>query len=81
MCFLVDLIASDNPLDAAFAAPLSTATWSAMRDQIAAMIRARARPADGYLVIGETSLERDWAAAGKTAGFLTGDRYFGAARG
>jgi hypothetical protein len=64
------------PLDAAYPAPRSSQCWSAMRDQIRGILRDRASPADGYLVVGETFLERDWAEAGKTAGFLTGARYF-----
>jgi hypothetical protein len=64
-------------LDAAHAAPLATESWAAMRDHVRAIILSRGLPSDGYLVIGETALERDWAEAGKTAGFLTGERYFG----
>jgi len=64
------------PLDACYPAPRFTDTWPAMRDQIAAIIRSRGRPADGYILIGETASERDWAEAGRTAGFLTGARYF-----
>jgi hypothetical protein len=66
-------------LDAVFAAPSFTAPWSAMRDQLRGVIRARGKPADGFLVVGETAFERDWAEAGKTAGFLSGERYFGVA--
>ncbi len=65
-----------EPMDATFAAPSFLATWPAMRDQLRDMIRARGKPADGYLVIGETAFEREWAEAGKTAGYLTGARYF-----
>lgn len=64
------------PLDAAHPAPRFTDSWSAMRDRIAAIPRSRGRPPDGYIVVGETAWERDWAEAGKTAGFLTGGRYF-----
>lgn len=65
-------------LDAMFAAPSFLETWPAMRDQLSCVIRARGKPADGFLVIGETAFERDWAEAGRTAGFLSGERYFGA---
>jgi hypothetical protein len=64
------------PLDAAYPAPRSSKNWAAMRDQIRDILRDRQKPADGFLVVGETFLERDWAEAGKTAGFLTGARYF-----
>jgi hypothetical protein len=67
-----------EPIDATFAAPSFLTPWSAMRDQLRDVIRTRGRPADGFLVIGETAFERDWAEAGRTAGFLTGERYFGA---
>ena len=67
-----------DPIDASFAAPAFLAPWPAMRDQLRAVIRARGKPADGYIMIGETAFERDWAEAGKTAGFLTGTRYFAA---
>ena len=65
-------------LDAVHAAPSFMDPWPALRDHLRGVIRTRGRPADGYLVIGETAFERDWAEAGKTAGFLTGARYFGA---
>ena len=65
-------------LDGAYAAPSFLNPWPAMRDHLRGVIRARGKPAYGYLVIGETAFERDWAEAGKTAGFLTGARYFGA---
>ena len=66
-------------LDGVYAAPSFLDPWPAMRDQLRGVIRARGKPADGFLVIGETAFERDWAEAGRTAGFLSGERYFGAA--
>jgi hypothetical protein len=73
-----DMAAFGPPLDDVQAAPLFTDPWPAMRDRIAGILRARGRPSDGYLMIGETSGERDWAEAGRMAGFLTGERYFAA---
>ena len=73
-----DLMLQGAALDAAHPAPAFTATWVAMRDQIRAVLRDRGGPADGYLVIGEPAWERDWAEAGRTAGFLAGGQYFGA---
>lgn len=67
-------------LDAVCAAPAFLDPWPRMRDHLRGVIRGRGRPADGFLVIGETAAERDWAEAGKTAGFLTGTRYFGAGK-
>jgi hypothetical protein len=66
------------PLDAAEQAPGAFLPWPVMRDRIVALIQSRGLPADGVLVIGETPAEREWAEAGRTAGFLTGTRYFAA---
>jgi hypothetical protein len=66
----------NGPVDAVFAAPPSNLGWPEMRDRIRAILLERCKPADGYLVIGQTSLEREWSEAGRTAGFLTGERYF-----
>jgi hypothetical protein len=71
--------ARDWPVDGAVAAPPAVLSWPAMRDRVRDIIRARGLPPDAVLVVGETALEREWAEAGKTAGFLTGERYFGAA--
>jgi hypothetical protein len=71
--------ARDWPVEAAVAAPSATLSWPAMRDRVRDILRLRGLPADAVLVIGETALEREWAEAGKMAGFLTGERYFGAA--
>jgi hypothetical protein len=73
-----EVAARDWPVDAAMAAPSAVLSWAAMRDRLRDIIRARGLPPDGVLVVGETALEREWAEAGKTAGFLTGARYFGA---
>jgi hypothetical protein len=64
------------PLDAAFAAPRSTDSWPAMRDRLRALLRDRRLPGDGVVLVGETALEREWAEAGKLAGFVRGDAYF-----
>lgn len=66
-------------LDAAFVAPGFDHRWPVMRDVLRGVIRQRGQPADGYLVIGETALERDWAEAGRMAGFLSGQVYFATA--
>lgn len=68
-------------LDGVYPAPAFLDPWPAMRDHLRGVIRARGKPADGFLLIGETAFERDWAEAGRTAGFLSGARYFGAAGG
>ncbi|PLL11415.1 hypothetical protein C0V75_15405 [Tabrizicola sp. TH137] len=35
-------------------------------------------PGDRVILVGETALERDWCAAGRLAGWIAADRYFGA---
>lgn len=66
------------PCDAACAAPAPQLSWSDMSRHVKAVIQSRGNPSDGYVVIGETSAERDWSEAAKTAGFLTGQRFFDA---
>ena len=63
-------------LDGWNTAPKPFATWPQMAADVGAIIRQHRLPRDGVLVIGETSDERLWAEAAKTAGFLGGDRYF-----
>lgn len=63
-------------VDYAFAAPRSTDSWPAMRDKITAAMRDQRLPRDGVLVVGDTALEREWAEAGRLAGFLASDRFF-----
>lgn len=61
---------------AAVKAPGFQANFPTIR---AAMDAARGSvPGDAVLLIGDTSIERGWCAAGKLAGFLPSDRYFGA---
>ena len=71
-------VATANPvLDIVAAAPRFTDPWPTMRDKVRGVIGAQHLPADGVLVIGATSLEREWADAGRTAGYLSAERYFG----
>ncbi|MEM6479770.1 MAG: hypothetical protein AAF841_08305 [Pseudomonadota bacterium] len=70
-------VAGANPaLDRVAQAPLFTDPWPAMRARVSGLIAAERLPADGVLVIGATSLEREWSVAGKTAGYLPAERYF-----
>ena len=50
--------------------------WRDTRDRILAL--KGTIPADGIVVIGDTTLERDWSEAGRLAGFLPSARYFAA---
>ena len=65
----------DEPvLDRVFAAPHVHGSMGE-----AAQIIARAKAdhhASGVLMIGDTSLERDWSLAGRLAGYLDADRFF-----
>ena len=75
-----DAVARANPgLDVVHTAPAFTDPWPVMRDKTREVMAAQRLPADGVLVIGATSLEREWAVAGRTAGFLPAERYFGGA--
>ena len=74
----VDAVARANPvLDRVVAAPRFTDPWPEMRAKIRDVMVQERLPADGVLVIGSTTLEREWAAAGRTAGYLAAERYFG----
>jgi hypothetical protein len=35
-------------------------------------------PGDRVILVGETALEREWCAAGRLAGWIPAERYFGA---
>lgn len=52
------------------------ASWSAMRDEMKAWLRAQRLPADAVLMIGETAHEREMMTAGGLAGFVSGQRHF-----
>jgi len=76
-----DHVAAENiELDAAYPAPTLTQSWAVMRDQVRGALLDQKLPRDGVLVIGDTTLEREWADAGRTAGYLPADRYFGEMR-
>ena len=65
-----------NPvLDAAAPAPAFTDGWSAIRARVTSVLGPL--PRDGILVIGETGLEREWSEAGRCAGYLPAERFFG----
>jgi hypothetical protein len=43
-----------------------------------AMLAPARLPADRVLLIGDTSLEREWVGAARLAGYLPAERYFAA---
>jgi len=63
-------------LDFFDAAPDPHLAWSDMRDRLKATIQKTGKPADRFLMIGDTGGERDWAEAGQTAGYLAAHHYF-----
>ncbi|MEL7114429.1 MAG: hypothetical protein AAGP08_02380 [Pseudomonadota bacterium] len=61
-------------LEGAWPAPRAFAPWPEMATAIAA---AKAPyPADGTLLIGDTSADREWSLAGRLAGYLPSARFF-----
>jgi len=71
--------ADANPVfDAAGPAPRFTDGWGAMRAAIQALTAERGLPGDRVVLVGETAFEREWSQAGRLAGYLAADRYFGA---
>ncbi len=67
--------AANAGLDAAHAAPWSFAPWGAIRGAVDAALGPL--PRDGVLVIGAAGFERDWSLAGRLAGYLPEERFFG----
>ncbi|SFS04259.1 hypothetical protein [Yoonia litorea] len=76
----VERVAAMEDFDRAFAAPAFTDSWSEMRTKIKAIATTDGQPADRWLMIGDTAFEREWAEAGRMAGYLTADDFFGAGR-
>lgn len=65
-------------IDLAAVAPDLRDSWSETRRRLLALARDARVPSDAVLVIGDTSLERDWCATARMAGYLPAERYFGA---
>ncbi|SFI96167.1 hypothetical protein [Jannaschia pohangensis] len=66
------------PLDWAARAPRFTDNWTEMRATLRRSVTDRGLPADAVLIVGETAFEASWCAALRAAGYISGDRYFGA---
>ncbi len=70
------LLAGANPvLDEAHAAPFALARWAEVRTGIRAALGRL--PGAGVVLIGDHALEAEWCIAGKLAGYLPAERYFG----
>ncbi|WP_420005625.1 hypothetical protein [Arenibacterium sp. LLYu02] len=73
-------VAEVNPvLDATGPAPVFTEGWSAIRERVQSVMRARGLPGASVVVIGDAPLEHEWSAAGRAAAYLTAAEYFGTA--
>ena len=69
-------MAAANPVLAeCHAAPFALARWGEARAAIRAALGRL--PGDGVVLVGDHGLEAEWVAAGKLAGYLPADRYFG----
>ena len=71
------LMAAQNPeLDRVDPSPDLLAPFGVAGRQLRAILGRV--PGDRVLLVGDMALERDWCAAGRLAGYLAADRYFGA---
>ncbi len=69
------MAASEGVVDAAHDAPFALARFKDVRDALrVAMGRVSS---DQVILVGDMSLERDWCAAGRLAGYVSAERYFG----
>ena len=73
---LPETILARNPeLDRAEPAPALMARWAEAGQRLREILGHV--PGDRVILVGDQALERDWCAAGRLAGYLTADRYFG----
>ncbi len=63
------------PLHVAYRAPTLTDGWSGTRDAFVKIMRPEG-PRDRFVLVGDTELEREWATAAQTAGYLSAQDYF-----
>jgi hypothetical protein len=71
------MVEAANPvvLDGVHPAPYALAGFGEMRDRVRAALGRL--PSDQVILVGDLGLERDWCAAGRLAGYLPAERYFG----
>ena len=69
------LEAANSVLDGVSPAPYALAGFGEMRDRVRAALGKL--PSDQVILVGDLGLERDWCAAGRLAGYLPAERYFG----
>ncbi len=63
-------------IDHAFAAPRFSDSWSRMRARMRDIVTDMGQPADRFVMIGDTSFEREWAEAAQMAGYLNAAQFF-----
>jgi hypothetical protein len=68
-------LANPAVLDGAYPAPYALAGFGEMRERVRAALGKL--PGDQVILVGDLGLERDWCAAGRLAGYLPAERYFG----
>ncbi|MFZ1347665.1 MAG: hypothetical protein WAS32_12155, partial [Tabrizicola sp.] len=70
------MLEAANPvLDGAHPAPYALAGFGEMRSMLRSALGKL--PSDQVILVGDLGLERDWCAAGRLAGYLPAQRYFG----
>ena len=70
------MVAAANPvLDEVHPAPYALAGFGEMRDRVRSALGRV--PSDQVILVGDLGLERDWCVAGRLAGYLPAERYFG----
>jgi hypothetical protein len=69
------MVANGGVLDGAHEAPFALARFGEVREALRAAIGRV--PGDQVVLVGDMALERDWCAAGRLAGYLSAERYFG----
>jgi hypothetical protein len=70
------MLEAANPvLDGVHPAPYALAGFGEMRERVRAALGKL--PSDQVILVGDLGLERDWCAAGRLAGYLPAERYFG----
>ena len=67
--------ANASVLDGVWPAPYALAGFGEMRERVRAALGRV--PSDQVILVGDLGLERDWCAAGRLAGYLPAERYFG----
>ncbi|MEM6826277.1 MAG: hypothetical protein AAGB18_07190 [Pseudomonadota bacterium] len=70
-----DVLSANPALGGAGRAPGFSEGWTDIRARVHSVLGTL--PRDGVLVIGETGLEREWSLAGRCAGYLPAERFFG----